>query len=48
MGHFKDQLIPEYRDKDPQKYCSKCEKMISDQIAYNNKGVCDVCKEINE
>lgn len=48
MGHFKDQLIPEYRDKDPQKYCSKCEKMISDNIASVNKGICDECKNSNK
>lgn len=45
MGHFKNQLITERRDKDPQKYCKECNQMISDNIAYENKGFCEKCKE---
>ncbi|WP_185150687.1 hypothetical protein [Cytobacillus dafuensis] len=47
MGYFKDQSIPDYEDKDPQKYCSKCNEMISDNVAYNNKGLCENCKDSN-
>lgn len=46
MGYFKDQSITNYDDKDAQKYCSKCKKMISDNEAFSNKGLCNNCKEI--
>jgi formylmethanofuran dehydrogenase subunit E len=48
MGYFKDQLIPEYRDKDPQKFCGKCNEMISDVVAHKNKGLCDKCNDSND
>ncbi len=44
MGHFKDQLIRDY-DKDPQKHCKECNKMISDVAAYENNSLCDDCKK---
>lgn len=44
MGYFKNSIINDY-DRDPQKYCSDCNKQISDNNAYEYKGKCRECFE---
>jgi hypothetical protein len=45
MGYFGESLLYVPEDRDPQKYCKKCNRQISDVKDYNNKGFCDECKE---
>jgi Zn finger protein HypA/HybF involved in hydrogenase expression len=48
MGYFKESLINDSVDKDPQRYCKNCDQQISDKEYYDNKGICNECKSASE